>query len=131
MEDPFINFLIGILALTIGILLFFVRKMKGAEKSVDSWVILILIMSATSLTIPLLAQYKGGWYYFSPIYILAVNGWLFFAKNVIIGKDNWLPEKDKAYNQVRRLWFFLMGVFFVITIFFVVYIPLDKNLALH
>lgn len=122
MEDPLIDFLIGFIAFAIGLSLFFLRRIHGKEKFVDSMTTIFLIMAPTTLTIPLLAEHKGYIYFFLSIYLLAVNGWLFFAKNFIFGKIHW-QEKTATYRAVLTLWSVLMIGFFVGSIVMVVIVP--------
>ena len=130
MEDPLRDFLIAFLALQIGLLLYIMRRVKDARKFVDSMMILMLIVSPLGLTIPLLIQYQGYFYYFIPIFLLAVNGWLLHSKNSVFGTTYWEQEKNKERDGVLAVWYILMAGFFLITIYLVWQIPQNPKLAL-
>jgi hypothetical protein len=86
-EDPLRDFLISIVALEIGLMLFFLHRKKPNWKNfLNSMTMLGLIMAPVSLTIPILVQYQGWMYYFPLIYLVGLNLWLFFAKYKIYGK---------------------------------------------
>ena len=129
MEGALGNFLIGIVALEIGVMLILLRrKHPESENFVTSMAVLILIMSAVSLTFPVLVEHKGLVYYFLPIYLLGVNGWLLVAKHFIYRKANW--QKDGTYKQTLVPWCMLMAGFFPGSIALVIYIPQILNWAL-
>ena len=129
MEDPLRDFLIGILALVIIIMLFVVRRrFPQADKFVHSMAILIPVMALVGLTVPLLVEHPGYMYYFLPIYLLGVNGWLFVSKHFVYKKINW--QKDGTYKQTLVPWCILMGSFFPGAIALVVFIPHIPNFAL-
>ena len=129
MEGALSNFVIGIVALEIGVMLIILyRKHPESENFVTSMTVLSLIMSAVSLTFPVLAEHKGFVYYFLPIYLLGVNGWVLVVKHFIYHNVNW--QKDGTYKQTLVPWYMLMAGFFPGSIVFVIYIPHIPNLAL-
>ena len=119
-REAFTNFMIGISALEIGLMLYlFRRKFPAWEKFWDSMAILLLFMASVGLTFPLLVEYHVGVYYFLLIYLIGLNGWLFFAKHVIYGKNNWQDDPTKKRTLVP--WYILIGLFFPMAIALVVF----------
>lgn len=125
-REAFTKFLLGIVALEIGLMLYGLRrKYPTLEKFLDSLTILILFMASVGLTIPLLLAYHLGMYFFLPIYLLGLNGWLFFAQYVIYGKNNWQKDHTKKWTLVP--WYLLIGSFFAGAIALVVFAPRIPN----
>ena len=128
MEDPLRDFLFGIVALEIGLFLFWLRrKFPQYHHFFDSMTILMLFMAAVSPTIGILSEHKGFMYFFIPIFLAGANGWLFFARYVIFDKDNW--HGDISFKPVRTTYLTLIGLFFPGAILLVIFIPIS-NLAL-
>jgi len=122
-QEPLTNFLIGIIALEIGLLLFFLRrKFPQFNHFFDSMIILILFMASISPTIGLLSEHKGGMYWFILIFLIGTHVWLVFTRYVIFDKNKW--HDDISFKPVQRAYFVLMGLFFVGSILLVIFIPL-------
>ena len=130
MEDVLHTFLISFLGAEIGFLLYIIRRKNLVTKFIDSMIILMLIISPLGTTIPLLVQYPWYLYFFIPIFLFVINGWLFISRRVVFGINSWEQKENKERDGVIKVWYYLMIGFFVITIFLVVYIPIDSKLAL-
>lgn len=130
MERSILDLLVGISALTIGFILYFIqRKFSETKKFVESMTILLVVFSFVALTFPFLTEFSGYVYYFLPIYLTGAVGWLFFTQYVIIGNNNWWQTnwKDKVNRNILYVFFYLIGGFFVLSIILVVLIPNIPN----
>ena len=131
MERSILDILVGISALVIGFILFFMqRKAPETKKFVESMTILLVIFSFVALTFPFLTEFPGYVYYFLPIYLTGAVGWLFFTQYVIIENNNWWQTnwEDKITRNILQVFFYLIGGFFVLAIILVaVLIPMNPN----
>ena len=131
MERSILDILVGISALVIGFILFFMqRKAPETKKFVESMTILLVIFSFVALTFPFLTEFPGYVYYFLPIYLTGAVGWLFFTQYVIIENNNWWQTnwEDKINRNILQVFFYLIGGFFVLAIILVVVlIPMNPN----
>lgn len=126
MERPILDILVGMSALVIGFILYFIRrKFPETEKFVDSMTILLVVFSFVALTFPFLTEFPGYVYYFLPIYLTGAVGWLFFTQYVIVGNNSWWQTnwKNKVNRNILYVFFYLIGGFFVLSITLVVLIP--------
>src|SRR3970040_1725100 len=122
MERSILDILVGISALVIGFILFFMqRKAPETKKFVESMTILLVIFSFVALTFPFLTEFPGYVYYFLPIYLTGAVGWLFFTQYVIIENNNWWQTnwEDKINRNILQVFFYLIGGFFVLAIILV------------
>jgi hypothetical protein len=124
---PLTDFLISISGFEIGLLLFFLNRKRKFTKFAESMTILLQMMAPAALTIPLLVQYKGGIYFFLPIYLVAIIGWLFFIRSIVIGKIDWQIETD-VKKVIRKLWVGLAVGFIALLILLCTMVPLNPNL---
>lgn len=125
-HKAFANFVIGIDALLIGIMLFVIyRRFPAWRKFVESMTLLILFMTPAGLIVPLLLSYNITIYYFLPAYLACLFGWLLFSQHIIYGKNNWHVDPTKKQTLVP--WFILIGLFLVGAIAIVVVAPHVPN----
>lgn len=121
-EDLLGNFLIAVVASEVGLMLFILGRKPKFTKFVWSMSLLVIIVPPIAPVFPLLAEYRGGVYFFLPIYLFVVNLWLFITKNWIIGNMEWKEETD-VKKAIRKTWLLLITGFFVFSIIIVTLAP--------